>query len=374
LPVPAVLFGGPSPEHDVSIILGLLATRALTEAGTQVECIYWTKAGDFVGVDAGLEAEAFLEGVPRGARPLRFGAGGFTAEGGGGFGKKKAAALDISAVLNCCHGGPGEDGTLQGALDLAGIRYTGPSVAGAALGMDKAAFAAVCLAAGLPHLPVVVLDTDPGAEPQAQPFDGPFIVKPRFGGSSIGIEVLEDWGSVTAFARSPQPHLRAGAVVEPYKAGSYDLNIAVRTHPSLQLSAIEKPLRSSDGASILDYADKYTGGEGMVSAPKELPAQISPEWEASIREMATRLVPIAAVRGIARIDFLADGDDLYVNEINTIPGSLAKHLWIDPPIATATLLTDLLTEATSGPGRPYSTRGADGSALRSAGSIGSKLG
>ena len=112
----------------------------------------------------------------------------------------------------------------------------------------------------------------------------------------------------------------------------------------------------------------------MVSAPKELPAQISAEWDASIREMATRLVPIAAVRGIARIDFLADGDDLYVNEINTIPGSLAKHLWIDPPIPTATLLTDLLAEATSGPGRPYSTQGADGSALRSAGSIGSKLG
>ena len=112
----------------------------------------------------------------------------------------------------------------------------------------------------------------------------------------------------------------------------------------------------------------------MVSAPKELPAQIPAEWDAAIRDMATRLVPIAAVRGIARIDFLADGSDLYVNEINTIPGSLAKHLWIDPPIETATLLTDLLAEATSGPGRPYSTQGADGSALRSAGSIGSKLG
>src|SRR3954463_9228621 len=174
LPRPAVLFGGPSPEHDISIILGLLATRALTDAGTEVDAIYWTKSGDFVAVDTGLEAEAFLEGVPRGARPLRFGAGGFTAEGGGGFGRKKADALDISAVLNCCHGGPGEDGTLQGALDLAGIRYTGPTVAGAALGMDKYAFAAACPAAGLPHLPVAVLDpSDPGGAP----FDGPYIVK-----------------------------------------------------------------------------------------------------------------------------------------------------------------------------------------------------
>jgi D-alanine-D-alanine ligase len=373
LPRPAVLFGGPSPEHDISIILGLLATRALTEAGTEVDAIYWTKSAEFVQVDTGLEAEAFLEGVPRGARPLKFGAGGFTPEGGGGFGRKKSEALDISAVLNCCHGGPGEDGTIQGALDLAGVRYTGPTVAGAALGMDKYAFAAACTAAGLPHLPVAVLDpSDPGSAP----FDGPYIVKPRFGGSSIGIEVLDDWDSVAAFVRSPQPHLRAGAVVEPYKADAYDLNIAVRTHPQVELSAIEKPLRSTDGASILDYRDKYVGGEGMVSAPKELPANISAEWDKAIRDMALRLVPVAAVRGIARIDFLADDStgELYVNEINTIPGSLAKHLWIDPPIPTAKLLQDLLAEATSGPGRPYSTQGADGSALRSAGTIGSKLG
>ncbi len=369
---PAVLFGGPSPEHDISIILGLLATRALTDSGTEVDAIYWTKAGEFVGVDSDLEAADFLEGVPRKARPLRLQVGGFQPDGGG-LGKKKA--LDTSAVLNCCHGGPGEDGTLQGALDLAGLRYTGPSVAGAALGMDKLAFAAVCLAAGLPHLPVVALDpTDPGDAP----FDGPFIVKPRFGGSSIGIEVLEDWASVSAFVRSPQPHLRAGAVVEPYKADSYDINIAVRTHPEVQLSAIEKPLRSSAGTAILNYRDKYVGGEGMVSAPRELPAKIPAAWEDQIRSTARRLVPVAAVRGLARIDFLAvgDGDDaeLYVNEINTIPGSLAKYLWIDPPIATAQLLHDLLAEATSGPGRPYSTQGADGSALRSAGSISNKLG
>ena len=371
MPRPAVLFGGPSPEHDISIILGLLATRALTDAGVEVEAIYWTKSGDFVGVDPGLEAKDFLEGVPSGARPLKLGSTGFEGEGGGGFGRKKAAGLEVSAVLNCCHGGPGEDGTLQGALDLAGIRYTGPTVAGAALGMDKLAFAATCLAAGLPHLPVVALDP---AAPGDQPFDGPFIVKPRFGGSSIGIEVLEDWASVAAYVRSPQPHLRAGAVVEPYKAGSYDLNIAVRTHPEVQLSAIEKPLRSTSGAAILDYKDKYVGGEGMVSAPKELPAQIPAEWESSIRSWARQLVPVAAVRGLARIDFLVDGEDLYVNEINTIPGSLAKHLWIDPPIPTAQLLQDLLAEATSGPGRPYSTQGADGSALRSAGTISGKLG
>jgi D-alanine-D-alanine ligase len=142
----------------------------------------------------------------------------------------------------------------------------------------------------------------------------------------------------------------------------------------VQLSAIEKPLRSTAGASILGYRDKYVGGEGMVSAPRELPARIPAAWEEQIRATAKGLVSVAAVRGLARIDFLADGDHLYVNEINTIPGSLSKYLWIDPPLSTNQLLTDLLAEATSAPQRAYSTSGADGSALRSAGSISAKLG
>jgi D-alanine-D-alanine ligase len=140
------------------------------------------------------------------------------------------------------------------------------------------------------------------------------------------------------------------------------------------LSAIEKPLRTTAGATILNYKDKYVGGEGMVSAPRELPAQIPEKWEAQIDDAARRIVPVAVVCGLARIDFLADGDELFVNEINTIPGSLAKYLWIDPPISMAQLLRDMIAEATAAPGRAYITTGADGSALRSAGSIAGKLG
>ena len=93
-----------------------------------------------------------------------------------------------------------------------------------------------------------------------------------------------------------------------------------------------------------------------------------------VREMATTIVALAGVRGVARIDFLVDGDHLFVNEINTIPGSLSKHLWVDPPVPLARLVRDMVTEAATGPGRAFSTAGADGSVLRSAGAIGSKLG
>jgi D-alanine-D-alanine ligase len=354
---PAVIFGGPTPEHDISILTGLQAARALAQAGTAVDAIYWSKTNEFFAVDTALEAQDYADGVPKKSRPLILGTKGFD-------GKKAPAP---SAVVNCCHGGPGEDGSLQAALDLAGIPYTGPTVAGAALGMDKLAFGAVMVAAGLPSLPRAELT------PEApQPFDGPYIVKPRFGGSSIGIEMAADWNTAKALLHSV--HLRNGAVVEPYRPESVDLNVAIRTYPEVQLSAIERPLRSAGRSEILGYADKYLGGQGMVSAPRELPADIPSETEKQLREVALTVAGLVGARGLARIDFLFENGELYVNEINTIPGSLARYLWIDPEIPFVQLLQDMLAEATARPSTHWTTAGADGSALRAAGSIAGKLG
>jgi D-alanine-D-alanine ligase len=372
---PAVIFGGPSPEHDVSILTGLQAVHTLAQGAKTVTAIYWAKNGDFHSVDPSLEGEAFVEGVPPKSQPLRLVAspgGGFvTAKAGKGGLLAKEKALELSAIVNCCHGGPGEDGTLQAALDLAGLAYTGPSVAGAGLGMDKLAFAGVVAGAGIPTLPRALVESGRPA-PWATP--GPFIVKPRFGGSSIGIEVVEDWATACALALS-SVHFRRGAVVEPYRAASYDLNIAVRTWPELQLSAIERPLRSAGSTEILGYRDKYLGGEGMVSAPRELPAQIPELVEKGVRDAAMSVAALALVRGVARIDFLVDDGNWYVNEVNTIPGSLAKYLWVAPTLVPfPTLLADLLTEAGRRPSfRPDAT-GADGLILRSASSIARKLG
>jgi D-alanine-D-alanine ligase len=270
--------------------------------------------------------------------------------------------------VNCCHGGPGEDGSLQGALDLAGVRYTGPTAAGAALGMDKLAFGDVVTNAGMPSLARALLTATGEVG-----FSGPYIVKPRFGGSSIGVETVNDID--TARARlGANVHLRAGAVVEPYRADAADLNIAVRTHPGIELSAIERPQRTQSDGQILDYRDKYVGGEGMASAPRDLPADIPTDLADRIRGYATTIASLASVRGVARIDFLLSGDELFVNEINTIPGSLAKYLWIEPEVPFTQLLTDMLAEAEARPTTHYTTSGADGTALRSAGTIASKLG
>ncbi len=261
----------------MSILTGLQAARELAGTGRDVIGLYWTKTGAWAGVDASLEALDFVDGVPRTAQPVQLVFGGEApgfVPSGGRLGRARPLAVDV--VVNCCHGGPGEDGSLQAALDLAGVAYTGPGVAGAALGMDKLAFAGTVQAAGLPLLPRALLHKGtghgdgsahgrgPGGTGAGLGFPGPYIVKPRFGGSSIGVEVVAD--AETALARlDANAHLRAGAVVEPYRDDLFDLNVAVRTWPAVELSAVERPLRSTAAAEILGYADKYVGGEGMAS-------------------------------------------------------------------------------------------------------------
>jgi D-alanine-D-alanine ligase len=367
----AVLFGGPSPEHDVSILTGLQAARALVGVPgiTRCRAIYWAKTGAFYEVDPAGEAKAYLNGPPPGAEALELALGpegGFKVRRGGL--RPRVETLELGAVLVCCHGGPGEDGSLQSALDLAGVAYAGPSAASAQIGMDKLASAALCADAGLPVLARRLLH--PGLKDLD--FPGPYIVKPRYGGSSIGIEVVADLA--TALDRLAQSlHFRRGAVIEPYRPDLYDLQVAVRSHPTLALSAIERPIRKSAGAEILNYADKYVGGEGMAAAPRELPAVLADALASELRAAAREAALVLGVRGVARIDFLSDGETFYLNEINTIPGSLSRHLFVDPAVSFVQLLTDLLAEALARPAVHFSSAGADGMVLRDAGSIAAKL-
>jgi D-alanine-D-alanine ligase len=367
----AVCFGGPSPEHDVSILTGLQVARELVGAGRVVTALYWSKTAEWFEVDATSEASDFVEGVPRQAEPLRLSVGN-----DGGFApmgrRAKGKPLQIDVVVNACHGGPGEDGALQAALDLCGLPYTGPHAAGAALGLDKLAFAGTVAAAGLPVLPRLLLVAGMGSGAVVDGLDGALIVKPRFGGSSIGIKVVADMDTASDLV-NVDPHMKRGAVVEPYRSDLFDLNVAVRCWPALELSAIERPLRANATAEILGYADKYVGGEGMVSAPRELPAALKPELADQLRAAAAEVARLLDVRGVARIDFLSDGESMFVNEINTVPGSWARYLWVDPAVPFIDLLDAAMEEAVTRPSARYSAAGADGTVLRGAGAIAAKL-
>jgi D-alanine-D-alanine ligase len=358
----AIVFGGPSPEHDISILTGLLSERVLRDAGQDVAPLYWTRTGDWVLCPPGSEAKDFLEGAPRGSTRLEVALGSGFQTPKKGLGGAKPVALD--AALNCCHGGAGENGGLNSVFDQLGIPLTGGPAPLAALGMDKLAFGAVLQANGIPTLPRVAL----GAADV--PFDGPYIVKPRFGGSSIGIEVVEDLDTAKALAKS-SVHLRQGAVLEPFSKGAVDLNMGYRTHPTVEVSLLEKPLAPT-GEGIYSYGQKYLQAEGLVAAPRELPAQV-PATVLKEAERLTRAVLAATgIRGVGRLDFLLVGKKLHVNEINTIPGSMGLYLWPSETKASEMLLAAVeearrSVHAVPAPFEP-------GAALRAAGGMAGKLG
>jgi D-alanine-D-alanine ligase len=359
-----VCYGGPSPEHDISILTGLQVARVLHDAGHDVVGLYWTKTGDWLLVPALLEASDFVQGKPPKSSPTLLQTG---LEGGFIEDSRKRKRIDVGAVVNCCHGGPGENGTLQASLDLCGIAYTGPSAAGAALGMDKLATNAVARAAGVEvNRQFVVGAVDDTAT-------GPFIVKPRRGGSSIGIEVVDDVTTAQRLATT-SAHFADGAVIEPYLDGWIDLNISARSHPSLELSPIEKPVRGE--TRVYSYQEKYlsSGGPGLEHAPRELPADIPSAIATAITDAAHALAEPLLVRGVARLDFLWDGNDrVLFNEINTIPGAMSLYLWQAGGHKYAEICEDLIAEARAQGSVRWNVTGADGSALRSAGQIAAKL-
>jgi D-alanine-D-alanine ligase len=230
--------------------------------------------------------------------------------------------------------------------------------------MDKLAFGAVMHSAGIPTLPRVLV----GASEHVG-FPGPYIVKPRFGGSSLGIEVVPDSSTALDLVKIGV-HYREGAVLEPYREDLFDLNIAYRTWPVFSLSSIERPVRS--GSPIYGYEDKYLAGAGLESSPRELPARLAEPLERELRSLARRVFEATNITGLVRVDFLSDGTSVYVNEVNAIPGAMALYLWgADQDLAE--LLVAQLEEAEKRLSSEVVAFSSTGSALRSAGGISAKL-
>ena len=363
----AVLFGGPSPEHEISILTGLQAERVLTTAGERVTPIYWSPSGEWFLVPAGSEAKDFIDGVPRGSKPIEVRLSGDS----GLYVKRKALQLD--AVLLTLHGGVGEGGGAAALFNLLGIPATGSTLFAGAVGMDKLAFGGLMLASGVPSLTREALSFE--VEPT---FAGPYIVKPRFGGSSIGIEIAEDVDAARAVAKA-STHLRAGAVVEPYRPSLVDLNISFRTFPTLAVTEVEKPLRGSTGTGLYSYAEKYLAGgagseAGLSSAPREFPADLPSAVADQAASLARRVAEVTRLTGVVRVDLLFDEatGDLFVNEVNSIPGALSLYLWA-PQVPAATVLTDALVEARDHRVVLPASGFGSGAALRAAGGIAGKL-
>lgn len=318
----AVIFGGRSCEHNISIATGVQAANALLSTGNKIICIYITREGVWKSGGDFFDCEVF-RGDP-GGRNVFFVPGDNRLHFR--FSPKK---VRIDCAVLCLHGKNGEDGTVQGLLELCKVPYTGGNVLSSAAGMDKQIMKKLFRADKLPALKCIVAysreKTDYILKKTAFTLGYPVIVKPARAGSSIGIGVAHDEEQLQG--------LLAAAfmwddkiVIERALENFTEFNCAVLgAENNVEASRVEKPVSYSE---FLTYDEKYHG-KAKCGGDRQFPADIEPELEEKIRALAIKTFRTIDAEGVARVDFILDNDTqkLYINEINTIPGSLAMYLF-----------------------------------------------
>ncbi len=367
----AVLFGGRSVEHEVSVISGLQAYAALDREKYEPVVLYIGKDGGFY-TGEGLDAIEFYRGLPaslknavrvipvpseKGVELVRYPMKK--------FGNNVVA--EFETALPVVHGTNVEDGTLMGFLETLGVPYASCDVMSSALGMDKYVMKAVLKAAGIPVLEAVEIDAKTFAADSDAVMDRlenevgyPMIVKPVNLGSSVGISKAGDRRKLRAsldLAFDFSSLILVEKAIEPLR----EINCAVLGDREEAIaSACEEPFGNDE---ILSFGDKYlsggkggkagksggvkTGGAksaGMSSLKRRCPAEIPDEMTAAVQRMAVETFKALGCMGVSRIDFLmkADTGELWVNEINTIPGSLAFYLWEETGLSFSKLLDRMI--------------------------------
>lgn len=320
-PPVVVLLGGPSAEHDVSIVSGTAIAEALAHAGLDVEQVLIDLDGRWWRLPAGHRRE---DRAPAAYDdPASLDATG--PESGGAAVDRLAAGSSKPVVFVALHGPFGEDGTVQALLEAGGLAYTGSAVTASALGMDKAVFKRLARGIGLPVVDwrevrearweadraAVLAELEAFADGTG---DLRLMIKPSNLGSSVGISLAhnaEEYGP----ALDEAFRFDGVALAEAYLAGARDLEISVigNDHSRLELFG---PGEIVAGHEFYDFAAKYTPGLSETS----LRAEVSPATRASMLKIARDAYRAIGAEGFARVDFLLRGDEIFLSEINTIPG------------------------------------------------------
>ena len=316
-----VLLGGPSAEHDVSIVSGSAIADALRESGYPVE-------GWLIDLDGGwwrLPAGHRRDGRPQAAYddPAALGASGPHRAGDALDGIADRTPKPV--VFIALHGPFGEDGTVQALCEAAGLAYTGSGVTASAVGMDKAVFKRLVRGLGLPVVDwrevraarwarerdAVLAELEAFAAGTGDPR---LMIKPARLGSSVGMTLAHGAGE-RAGALDLAFHYDDLAMVERYLAGARDLEVSVIGNEPDALE-LYGPGEIISGHEFYDYAAKYTPGMSETT----LSAEVTPNQKATILKLARDAYRAIGCEGFARIDFLVAGDQVVVSEINTIPG------------------------------------------------------
>ncbi|WP_263786041.1 D-alanine--D-alanine ligase family protein [Salinibacter grassmerensis] len=375
-----VVLGGVAPEHEVSVITALQAAAALDRDHYTPVPIYVAKDGTWYTGDALLEVESYRnldalreEALPVALAPTPHGSLELLEDRGPGALKhlqRPALRRRIDVMLLGLHGGPGENGGVQGLCEAFNVPYTSAGVFGSALGMDKVMSKRVCRQAGIPVVDFVALREGEWAYQEGAALDDceaaldyPLVVKPARCGSSIGISQVETRAGLDA-AIEDAFRYDDKVVVEEAVEALREINCSVLGdgHEATP-SVLEEPVPSEDD-EVLTFQDKYmredgeatkaggtksteSGPEGMAAQDRIVPANLSDERTEAIQEMAVRIFHQFECAGVVRIDFMIDESTgrLYFNEINTIPGSFSFYLWEPSGVSFDELVDRLVTIA-----------------------------
>ena len=340
----ALMFGGRSVEHEVSVISGIQAYMAIDKEKYEITPVYLTKNNEmYVGEDIG-KIESYRD-IPallnKSTRVIMINEGDgvhMVSHKAGLFGKKTDIPVDLAFPV--VHGTNVEDGALQGYFKTLGLPFVGCDVTASAVGMDKYVQKAVLKDNDIP-----VLDSYIYTMADYEKMDNlmndieakigyPVIIKPFNAGSSVGITVAKDRNELAKAIDEAYSYARK-IIAEHAITKLREINCAVLGDENVaEASEIEEPLHSKD---ILSYEDKYCSGggkktgssQGMAGVSRKIPAEVAPEMREEIRNMAVKSFQKLGCNGVARIDFMIDEETgkFYYNEINTIPGSLAFYLW-----------------------------------------------
>jgi D-alanine-D-alanine ligase len=353
-----VIFGGRSVEHDVSIVTAHQVMAQL-EDDHDIVPIYVTREGRWLtapglnDLDVYKADRAAEVGEPC-VLPAGSAGSGLMIPGGRLRGGR---TIPLDVVIPAIHGTYGEDGTLQGTLELAQIPYAGAGVVGSAVGFDKVAMKRAFDAVGLPTVPHVLVDAfrydaDPGRaiDEIEREIGYPAFVKPARAGSSVGIERATDRASLER-ALDVARRYDFRILVERSMEGCVEINCSVLGGPGRQprVSVCEQPVAWEE---FLTFSNKYIRGtkdgrgkqQGMAGQDRRIPAPISDALTKQIQDNAIKAFATVDAAGVARVDaFLREGTgETWVMEINTVPGSFAFYLWEASGLSFRDLLGELI--------------------------------
>ncbi|WP_069163845.1 D-alanine--D-alanine ligase family protein [Nocardia altamirensis] len=352
----AVVFGGRSNEHAVSCVSAGSVLRNLDPERYDVVPIGISTEGTWVLADAGIAALGFqdraLPSVDGSGTALTITAGAQNSGALIALDDPTAALGSVDVVFPILHGPFGEDGTLQGLLELAGVPYVGPGVLASAAGMDKEFTKKLLAAEGLPIGNQVVLrpGTATVREGDRERLGLPAFVKPARGGSSIGITKITEWSALDAAiaaarAHDPKVIVEAGIVGREVECGVLEFPDG-RVEASV-VAEIRMP--DEDTAAVApefyDFETKYLDDVCEF----DIPAKLDDEMSDSVRELAVRAFRALDCQGLARVDFFITADGPVINEINTMPGftpiSMYPKMWEATGIDYRALISTLIETA-----------------------------